>query len=132
MALREARHNCTPVPTDEIIAFVHGTILPAIDAFNGELGRSKGKMKHPRKLKTDAPGVDGLWHFVGELRRRIEIGRAVPGGLLDMVVRFAEQFKADYTPLTSFSTPTAISPRGKQRHCSLKRMPRLWSCGTTR
>ena len=43
---REARHNCTPVPTDEIIAFVHGTILPAIDAFNGELGRSKGKMKH--------------------------------------------------------------------------------------
>ena len=99
---REARHNCTPVPTDEIIAFVHGTILPAIDAFNGELGRSKGKMKHPRKLKTDAPGVDGLWHFVGELRRRIEIGRAVPGGLLDMVVRFAEQFKADYTPLTQF------------------------------
>ena len=99
---REARRKCSPVATEEIIAFVQGTILPEIDAFNNLLGVSKEKMKHPAKLKVEEPGVDGLWKFVGELRGRIEKGRRVPDGLLEKVVAFAKRFKADYTPLNEF------------------------------
>jgi hypothetical protein len=99
---RDARCKCSPVATEEIVAFVKESILPAIDAFNDTLGISKMKMKHPAKLKTDAPGVDGLWNFVGQLRQRIGKGRPVPDGLLEQVVAFAEQFKADYTPLNDF------------------------------
>ena len=99
---REARRKCSPVATEEIIKFVHETILPEIDAFNDSLGVSKQKMKHPAKLKIEEPGVDGLWGFVGELRGRIEKGRQVPDGLLEKVVAFAEQFKPDYTPLNEF------------------------------
>jgi len=99
---REARRKCSPVPTEEIILFVNETILPAIDAFNDALGRSKDKMKHPAKLKKEAPGLDGLWSFAGELRSRIEKGRPFPDGLLDKVVAFAQQYKPDYTPLNQF------------------------------
>ena len=99
---REARRKCSPAPSEEISKFVNETILPAIDALNDSLGRSKEKMKHPAKLKTGEPGVDRLWKFAGELRGRIEKGRRVPDGLLEKVVAFAEQFKADYTPLNEF------------------------------
>ncbi len=101
---REARRKCSPVPTEEIAEFVANTILPEIDAFNLILGRgrSKEKMRHPAKLKIEMPGVDGLWNFAGELRKRIKKGQAVPGGLLEKVVEFAKQFKADYTPLNRF------------------------------
>lgn len=99
---RDARRKCSPVPTEAIVAFVNETILPEIDAFNTALGRSKQKMKHPAKLKTQEPGLDGLWHFVGELRTRMEKGRAVPDGLLDKVVAFTQQYKPDYTPLNEF------------------------------
>ena len=99
---RDARRNCSPVPTEEIIAFVQQTILPEIDAFNDSLGRSKDKMKHPAKLKKEDPGIDNLWHFVGELRTRIAKGRAVPDGLLEKVITFAQQYKPDYTPLNEF------------------------------
>lgn len=101
---REARRKCSPAPTGEIIEFVNNTILPEIDAFNLMLGRkrTKEKMRHPVKLKTEAPGMDGLWSFVGELRGRMEKGRAVPKGLLEKVVEFAQRFKAEYTPLNEF------------------------------
>ena len=99
---REARRKCSPAPTAEIVAFVRETILPEIDAFNDSLGRSKAKIKHPAKLKTEMPGPDGLWNFVGQLRTRIEKGRAVPEGLLEKIIVFAEQFKPDYTPLNEF------------------------------
>jgi transposase len=99
---RDARRRCSSVPTEEVSAFVQETILPAIDNFNDLLGRSKQKMKHPAKLKTDAPGIDGLWRFVDELRKRIDKDRAVPDGLLEKVVAFAAQFKTDYTPLNEF------------------------------
>ena len=101
---RDARRQCSPVPTEEIIEFVNNTILPEIDAFNLMLrrARTKEKMRHPDKLKKEMPGVDGLWHFVGELRGRIEKGRVVPDGLLEKVIGFAEQFKAEYTPLNEF------------------------------
>jgi hypothetical protein len=99
---REARRKCSPVPTEEIVSFVNETILPAIDAFNDALGRSKEKMKHPAKLKKDAPGLDVIWKFAGELRTRIEKDRPVPEGLLDKVVAFAQQYKPDYTPLNQF------------------------------
>jgi hypothetical protein len=99
---REARRKCSPAPTAEIVAFVRETILPEIDAFNDALGRSKAKIKHPAKLKTEMPGPDGLWNFVGQLRTRIEKGRAVPEGLLEKIIVFAEQFKPDYTPLNEF------------------------------
>jgi hypothetical protein len=101
---RDARRRCSPVPTAEIAEFVANTVLPEIDAFNLVLGRerTKEKMRHPAKLKIGEPGLDGLWKFVGELRGRIEKKRAVPEGLLEKVVAFAEQFKADYTPLKEF------------------------------
>ena len=59
-------------------------------------------MKHPAKLKIETPGLDCLWGFVGELRARTGKGRAVPAGLLDKVVEFAQQFKTDYTPFNEF------------------------------
>jgi Putative transposase DNA-binding domain len=99
---REARRKCTPAATEEIIIFVQGTILPAIDAFNESIKSSKEIMKHPAKLKIDAPGVDGLWRFANELRKRIEKGRPVPDGLIEKVVDFANQFKTDYAPLNQF------------------------------
>jgi hypothetical protein len=99
---RQARRQCSPAPTNEIVAFVQNIIVPEIDRLNNALGRSKEKMTHPVKLKTEMPGLDGLWNFVGRLRKRIERGRAVPGDLLDKVVEFAEQFKPDYTPINEF------------------------------
>jgi hypothetical protein len=109
---REARRDCSPVPINEIIDFVQNTILPEIDEFNNALGRSKEKIKHPAKLKTEMPGLDGLWRFAGELRKRIEKGRAVPAGLLDRVVEFAQQFRTDYTPYNKFiANFTAIAER---------------------
>jgi len=109
---REARRKCSPVPTEEIVAFVQQTVLPEIDAFNDALGRSKDKMKHPVKLKQEAPGLDSLWHFVGDLRTRIEKGHPVPDGLLEKVTAFAQQYKPDYTPLNEFLNHfTEISER---------------------
>jgi hypothetical protein len=99
---REARRKCSPLPIEEIITFVRGTILPAIDMFNEELGRSREKMRHPQRLKTEMPGFDGIWSIIQELRKRIEKGRPAPRGLLEKVVAFAEQHKPDYTPLKEF------------------------------
>lgn len=99
---REARRKCSPLSPEEIISFARGTIFPAIDLFNEELGRSKEKLKHPRKLKVEMPGLDGIWSFVGELRKRVEKGRPVPRGLLEKLVEFAEPHKADYSPLNEF------------------------------
>jgi hypothetical protein len=101
---RDARRKCSPAPTEEIAEFVANTILPEIDAFNLMLGRNrtKEKMRHPAKLKIEAPGVDGLWSFAGELRGRIEKRRAIPEGLLERVVEFAQRFKTEYTPLNEF------------------------------
>ena len=84
------------------MAFVPETILPEIDAFNDALVRSKAKIKHSAKLKTEMPGIAGLWHFVGQLRTRIEKGRTVPEGLHEKIIAFAEQFKPDHTPLNKF------------------------------
>jgi hypothetical protein len=102
---RDARRKCSPVLPEQIAEFVANTILPEIDAFNLTRGRdkTKEKMRHPAKLKIEAPGVDGLWSFVGELRGRIEKKLPVPDGLLEKVVAYAEQFKADYTPLNEFT-----------------------------
>jgi hypothetical protein len=98
----EARRKCSPVPSEEVKAFVWETILPAIDHLNDSLGRSKQKMKHPDKLKGDEPAIDGLWRFVGEMRKRADVDRPVPEGLLEKTIAFAEQFKVDYTPLNDF------------------------------
>ncbi len=99
---REARRQCSSVPSEEVAAFVNETILPAIDAFNDALGRSKEKMKHPAKLKIEMPGFDGIWKFVGELRGRIQKGRKVPPQLLERTIDFAQQYKPDYVPLNEF------------------------------
>jgi hypothetical protein len=101
---REARRKCSPVPIQEVVSFIQAVILPAINEFNDSLGRKRGKesIKHPAKLKVESPGLDALWRFVGELRGRIEKGRAVPAGLMEQIVAFAEQFKADYSPLNEF------------------------------
>lgn len=101
---RDARRKCSAVSPEQIAEFVANTILPEIDAFNLTRGRdkTKEKMRHPAKLKIAAPGVDGLWSFVGELRGRIEKKLPVPDGLLEKVVEYAEQFKPDYTPLNEF------------------------------
>jgi hypothetical protein len=101
---REARRKCFPVSSDEIKEFVNETILPEIDALNNTLGRSNQKIKHPEKLKVDMPGADGLWKFVGELRKRIENGKPVPNGLVDQIVSFAEHFKANYTAINEFES----------------------------
>lgn len=69
---RQARRRCSPVPSEEIKAFIHQTVFPAIDDLNNSLGRSRKKMKYPKKLTAEAPGVDGLWKFVGILHKRIE------------------------------------------------------------
>ena len=109
---RDARRRCSPVPSEELREFVSSEILPAIDAFNDALGRSKEKLKHPVKLKVEAPGLDGLWKFVGELRGRVGKGQRVPDGLLEKVIAFAEQFKADYAPLNEFLNDfTALAQR---------------------
>jgi Putative transposase DNA-binding domain len=120
---RDARRQCSPVPTAQIQGFVANTILPEIDAYNLMLGRerSKEKMRHPTKLKIEEPGVDGLWRFVGELRGRIEKKRAVPEGLLEKVVAFAEQFKADYTPLNAFMNGFAAIAEREAQALGLKR-----------
>lgn len=99
---REARRKCSPVPTEEIQQFVASTVLPAIDALNDSLGRSKGKMKHPPKLKVAMPGLDAVWKFIGELRTRTEKAQPVPENLLEKAMEFAGQFKADYGPMNSF------------------------------
>jgi rRNA maturation protein Nop10 len=101
---REARRKCSPVPVQEIVCFVHATILPAINVFNDSLARegSKEKIKHPAKFKVEEPGLDALWRFAGMLRSRIEKNRAVPTDLLEQVVAFSERFKADYAPLNEF------------------------------
>jgi len=99
---REARRQCSSGSPEEITTFVETVILPAIDAFNDALGRSKDKMKHPAKLKVEMPGLDGLWHFVGDLRKRVDKDRPVPEGLLEKVIDFSQQHKTDYTPLDAF------------------------------
>jgi hypothetical protein len=101
---RDARRKCSPVPTEEIQKFVNDTIIPSIDAYNVPLGRkgAKEKIKHPAKLKKEAPGLDGVWSFIGSMRQRIEEGHGVPEGLLDQAVAFVSQFTADYTPLNEF------------------------------
>lgn len=99
---REARRKSSPVSSEEIKSFVEAEILPAIDKMNDSLGRSRNKLKHPKKLKVEAPQVDGLWKFVGVLRSRVENDLPVPEGLLDSVVAFASQFKADYKPINEF------------------------------
>lgn len=99
---REARRKCSPEAPEQIKEFVQNTILPAIDQLNDSLGKSKDKMKHPAKLKVEAPGVDGLFHFIGELRVRLKKELPVPEGLLDATLKFAEQFHPDYTPLNNF------------------------------
>jgi cob(I)alamin adenosyltransferase len=101
---REARQKCTPAPVGKIKVFVQQTILPAIDTFNDSLGRSRQKLKHPAKLKGEMPGIDGLWKFVGQLRKRADKGRSNPDGLLESVISFAEQFKPDYTPMIEFQS----------------------------
>lgn len=118
---REARRKCSPVATEEIVHFVDNTILPEIDAFNNSLGVSKEKMKHPAKLKIEEPGVDGLWKFAGELRGRIAKSRRVPEGLLDKVVAFAEQFKADYTPLNEFLANFSATAEKEAADLNLRR-----------
>jgi hypothetical protein len=101
---REARRQCSPVPVQEIVSFVQATVIPAIDEFNNSLARerSKEKIKHPVKLKVEEPGLDALWRFAGMLRGLIEKNRVVPADLLEQVMAFAEQFKADYSPLNEF------------------------------
>lgn len=109
---REARRKCSPVPSEEIVLFVQHTILPAIDACNSKLGRSRQAMKHPARLKIETPGLDGIWSLVRDLRRRIEKGRPVPEGLLEKMVEFAQPFEVDYTPLNEFvRTLDAIADR---------------------
>jgi hypothetical protein len=101
---REARQKCTPASVEEIKGFIQQTILPAIDTFNDSLGRSRQKLKHPAKLKGEMPGIDGLWKFAGQLRKRADQGRPNPDGLLESVISFAEQFKPDYTPMNEFQS----------------------------
>lgn len=99
---RDARRKATPVDPEEISKFVNETILPKIDTLNDSLGRSKQKLKHPAKLKVDMPGIDGLWNFVGILRKRVENSLPVPEELLDITIAFAEQYKPDYTEINEF------------------------------
>jgi len=112
---REARRKCSPEAPEQIKEFVQSTILPAIDQLNDSLEKSKDKMKHPAKLKVETPGVDGLWHFIGELRVRTKKELPVPEGLLDTTLKFAEQFHPDYTPLNKFmaSLPETIDREAK-------------------
>jgi hypothetical protein len=118
---REARRKCSPVPAEEIAGFVENTVLPAIDAFNGSIGRSKDKMRHPTKLKSTTPSLDNLWALVGELRRRVAMGRQVPDGLVEKVVEFSQQFRPDYTPFKEFSTRFQVIAEREASILSLRR-----------
>lgn len=122
---REARRNCSPVPEEDVKTFIWKTILPAIDTLNKSLGTSKQKMKHPNKLKGAEPNIDGLWQFVGKLRKRMDLGRPVPQGLLEETVAFAEQYKGDYTPLNDFlnnlnGTAKTVAKEFGLRHWEVK------------
>jgi hypothetical protein len=119
---RDARRKCSPAPTEAIAELVKGTILPMIDAFNFNLGRAraKEKMRHPAKLKVEMPGLDGVWSFIGELRHRIEKGQAVPEKLLEEVVAFAEQYKAEYTPINEFLNNFAAIAEREARALGLR------------
>lgn len=101
---RDARRKCSPISTVEVAEFISGTIIPAIDEFNNALGkgRAKEKMKYATRFNAEMPGLDVLWNFVGELRKRIKNNKTVPDGLLEKVIAFAVQFKPDYTPLNDF------------------------------
>ena len=120
---REARRKCSPVPTDEIAAFVQETILPKIDAFNKSLGRArtKEKIKHPAKLKIEMPGLDGIWKFAGTLRHHLAKRKAVPDGLLEEVVAFAEKYKASYVPLDDFEASLDSIAKAEAKALGLRR-----------
>ena len=51
--------------------------------FNNLLGRSKGKLAYPKVLKTEEPRIEGLWSFIGELKKRAEGGKLNPPALED-------------------------------------------------
>lgn len=99
---REARRACSNVSEETLKAFIAESILPAIDAFNNLLGRSKEKIKHPRKLKVDHPTMSGIYSLMGSLKKRVEEGLPVPEGLLEELESFTADHKADYTPLNKF------------------------------
>jgi hypothetical protein len=99
---REARRACSDVPLEVIQQFIAETIRPSIDAFNNSLGHSKGKLAYPKVLKTEEPNIEGLWSFVGELKKRGESGKPNPPTLEDTIRTFAAQFKTDLTPVTNF------------------------------
>jgi Putative transposase DNA-binding domain len=99
---REARRACSDVPVEVIQNFIAETVRPSIDAFNYSLGRSKGKLTYPKVLKTDEPKIEGLWSFIGELKKRAEGGKLNPPALEETIRAFATQFKTDITPVTNF------------------------------
>jgi hypothetical protein len=117
---REARRACSPVPTAEIIGFVQKTILPKLDEFNNWLVRSNQKIKHPNNLKVAEPGIDALWSFAGQLRRRIDKNQQVPVGLLEEVIAFGERYKPDYTPYNAFESSLDLTMKAEAANMGLR------------
>lgn len=99
---RQARRACSDVSVEMIETFIVETIRPSIDAFNNSLGRSKEKLKYPKVLKSAAPSIEGLWSFVGELKKRAEGGKPKPPGLEETIRDFASKFKTDIAPIMNF------------------------------
>lgn len=99
---REARRACSDVPVEVIRNFIAETLRPSIDAFNNSLGRSSEKLKYPKVLRTEDPGIEGLWSFIGELKKREEGGKSNPTALENTIRKFAAQFKTDLVPIVNY------------------------------
>ena len=100
---REARRACSAdVPVEVIRNFIAETVRPSIDAFNNSMGPSREKLKYPKVLRTEDPGIAGLWSFIRELKKRAEGGKSIPPALEQTIRNFATQFKTDIVPIRNF------------------------------
>lgn len=98
---RAALRQCSDVTPGEVRAFVSNTILPAIDAFNAAQGRGP-KMRYPKELKVEEPSLTAVRRFIRTLNVRTKKGMPVPENLESVVIAWAQQHRADYTPIRAF------------------------------
>jgi hypothetical protein len=100
----KARDACRPVNYDEFLEFVHGMVLPELDAFNNSLGRARTKEKiSAKRLRRDNPSVFELSRFAGFIGFVEKEGKAVPEGLGKKISAFLEGKKIDFTPVNEFA-----------------------------
>lgn len=101
MHCRAALRECSDVPPEETRAFVTGTILPAIDAFNRTQGRGK-KMRHPAFLKTEDPSPAAVRRLARKLEVLEEQANAVPANLKSLLIEWVNRHVIDYAPMQKF------------------------------